>query len=384
MKNLVDQDDFPLTASHAYLNAANVSLMPVSAAKVMTDWQYDVAVNGSVNFNDHSEDTAFDGLRIEGARMFNCKPQDIAGGSSCTELLSSIAWAVMPQKHQNVVSTDIVFPSTIYPWTRVSHHTGCEIRLAKGKDGYTDFDEIIKIVDDNTAVISISHAEYTGGQLYDLTALADVAHKHGALLVVDATQSAGAIPIDAPACGADVIISGSYKWLCGPFGAAVMYLAPPLQDTLEPGFIGFRSHKNMWDLSPERLEYAKTAKRFESSTMAFGCIKGLEKSMQYLNNVGIDRIYQHNMTLADKLIEGFKRLDINIVSPMKIAERTSIVTCRIDGIDPVRIIKKLKDRGVIAHKRQDFIRFAPHLYNSESDIDRVIAELELLIKKLKL
>lgn len=381
MKSLVNKGDFPLTDTCAYLNAANVSLMPLSAAKVMTDWQTDVALNGSINFNDLAEDTAFDGLRQQGSRLFNCERDDIAGGSSCTELLSSIAWAVMPGKGENVVSTDIVFPSTIYPWTRISHHTGCEIRLAKGKDGYTDIDEIIKSIDKNTAVVSISHVEYTGGQLYDLKKLADISHENGALLVVDATQSAGAIPIDGPKSGADVIISGSYKWLCGPFGAALMYLAPHLHEKLEPGFVGFRSHENMWELSPERLIYPNSAKRFESSTMAFGCIKGLEKSIEYLLDAGIENIYQHNLKLADILIEGLNDLGANIISPLEPVERTSIVTCIIDGIDSQRVIKKLKERDVVAHKRQQYIRFAPHLYNNENDIHKALEMLAGIIKK---
>jgi selenocysteine lyase/cysteine desulfurase len=286
----------------------------------------------------------------------------------------------MPKEHENVVSTDIVFPSTIYPFTRVSHHTGCEIRLAPGHNGYASFDEIVKNIDHNTSVVSISHVEYTGGQVYDLAALAEVAHAHGALLIVDATQSAGAIPIDAPDSGADAIVAGGYKWLCGPFGAAVMYLAPHLQNTLDPGFVGFRSHNNMWDLSPDRLEYPDTAKRFESSTMAFGCIKGLEKSIKYLTDIGIARIYDHNIALADRLIEGLNDLDVEVVSPMTPSERTSIVTCRVRGFDPWEIVQSLKERNIVAHKRQDFLRFSPHVYNTDRDVDRALMELRSLLK----
>lgn len=379
MKTFTQPGDFPLTDTWSYLNAANVALMPMSATRVMTDWQTDVAQNGSNNFNDHAEDTAFDGLREQGAKLFGCRQEDIAGGSSCSELLGSLAWAIMPQQHENVVSTSIAFPSTVYPFTRVSHHTGCEIRLAQGNNGYTSFDEIVKNIDHNTSIVSISHAEYTGGQLYDLTALAEVAHAHGALLIVDATQSAGAIPIDAPSTGADAIIAGGYKWLCGPFGAAVMYLAPHLQNTLEPGFVGFRSHKDMWDLSPERLDYPETAKRFESSTMAFGCIKGLEKSIEYLTKIGITQIYNHNIGLADRLMEGLSSLDVEVVSPLNLSERTSIVTCNVRGHDPLEVVRSLKERHVVAHKRQDFLRFSPHVYNNEADVDRAVSELRLLL-----
>ena len=211
--------------------------------------------------------------------------------------------------------------------------------------------------------------------------MAEAAHAHGALLIVDATQSAGAIPIDAPASGADVIIAGSYKWLCGPFGAAVMYLAPRLQSKLEPGFVGFRSHKEMWNLSPDRLEYPDTAKRFESRTMAFGCIKGLEKSIEYLADIGIQRIYEHNIALADRLIEGLGGLDIEVVSPVNSSERTSIVTCRVTGFDPVEIVKNLQERNIVVHKRQEFIRFSPHLYNDKTDVDRAITELRSLLRR---
>jgi len=380
MKSLTSKEDFPLTKKTAYINAANVSLMPLCSAKVITDWQTDVAINGCLNFNDNAEDTAFDGLRKEAAILFSCEEDDIAGGSSYTELLNSIAWAIMPTKGQNVVSTKIVFPSTIYPWTRVSHHTSCEVRLVEGRNGYTNFDDIIKQIDNNTAVVSISHVEYTGGQLYDLQRLSHIAHEHGALVVVDATQSAGAVPIDAPASGADVIISGSYKWLCGPFGAAVMYLSPELQKKLEPGFVGFRSHNDMWNLDPTRLEYPQTAKKFESSTMAFGCIKGLERSIKYLTDIGISNIYEYNMYLSNKLIDGLTALDVNIVSSLKLEERTSIITCTIKNRDSLEIVNALKQRDVVAHKRQEFIRFSPHLYNSIEDIERTLFELKDILK----
>ena len=357
------------------MNAANVALMPTVSSRVAIDWQADVALNGSNNFNDVAEDTAFEGLRIQGARLFRCRPADIAGGSSCTELLSSIAWAVMPANDQNVVSTDIAFPSTVYPWTRVSRTTGCEIRLATGADGYAKLDDIVRLIDDDTSVVCISHGEYTGGQLHNLAALAEAAHARGALLVVDASQSAGAIPIDAPASGVDVVIAASYKWLCGPFGAAVMYVAPELQTALEPGLVGFRSHKDMWDLSPQRLEFVNTARRFEAGTLAFGAIKGLERSIEYLVDIGIGRIYEHNVGLAGRLIDGLAHLGIDVVSPLQPEERTSIVTCRIEGLEPDNVVNNLRAERIAAQRRQTFVRFSPHLYNDADDIDRALAVL---------
>ena len=380
MNKLVYEEDFPLTKDIAYVNAANVALMPLSSSNVITSWQTNVAINGCLDFNDIAEETAYDGLRKEGAKLFSCNEEDIAGGSSFSELLNSVAWAIMPKKGQNVVSTQIVFPSTSFSWLRIASHTSCELRFVEATNSYVDIDDIIKQIDKNTAVVSISHVEYTGGQVYDLKKLADAAHAHGALLVVDATQSAGAIPIDAPASGADIIISGAYKWLCGPFGAALMYITPALQKTLEPGFVGFRSHIDMWDLDPQRITYAPSAKRFESSTMAFGCIKGLEASIKYLTNIGITKIHEHNMIMANKLLDGLNSIGANIASAQDEKERTSIITCTINNYDTAKVVSELKKRGIIAHKRQKYIRFSPHVYNNLDDIDKIIVSLKEIIK----
>ena len=155
-------------------------------------------------------------------------------------------------------------------------------------------DAVLELIDDDTAVVCISHVEYGRGQRFDLASLAAAAHDHGALLVVDATQSAGAVPIDVQADALDVVLSSGYKWLCGPFGAAVMYLAPHLQAKLEPGVVGFRSHEDIWDLRTDQLDYARSARRFECSTMAYGCAIGLSHSIDFLLEVGVDRIYEHN------------------------------------------------------------------------------------------
>jgi len=379
MDVLVNPNDFPASCSCIYMNAANVALMYKGAEMAIAEWQKDLSENGSINFDESAEATVFHDLHDAAARLFSARPEDIAVGSSATELISSLAWAVAPVSGTNIVSTDIVFPSTLYPWLRVSRLTGCEVRLAKGRDGYVEHGDIIGLIDNNTAVVCVSHVEYGGGQRYDLHELSAAAHNHGALLVVDATQSAGAIPIDAPGLGLDALITGAYKWLCGPFGAAVMYLAPSLQEVLEPGLVGFRSHKDMWDLQADRLEFPKTAHRFEFSTMAYGCAIGLARSIEYLVDIGVERIFSYNRHLADILIEGLEEIDGEIISPRGDRERTSIVTARVPGKDPADVTGKLKEANIYVSCRKDFIRFSPHLYNKPDDIQQTLCRLKEIL-----
>ena len=379
MKSIVSEKDFPTANKFVSLNAANVALMYHGAHQAIIEWQDDVALNGSNNFDDNSEETVFGELHQVASRLINAGPEDIAVGSSATELLCSLAWAISPSKDQNVVSTEIVFPSTVYPWQRVASSTGCEIRLAKEKDNFIHINEIITLIDQHTAVVCISHVEYGNGQTFDLHLLAEAAHEHGALLVVDATQSAGAIPIDVQACPVDALISGAYKWLCGPFGAAFMYLAPHLQTKLEPGLVGFRSHKNMWDLDASRIDYPQTAQKFEFSTMAFGCAVGLTRAINFLNDVGVENIFRHNRQLADRLIEGLQTRGAVITSPLEDKSRSSIVRAHFENIGSNKIIQSLKRAGVFVSRRGDSIRFSPHLYNSMSDIDKALAEIDNIL-----
>ena len=373
MRRLVDPDDFPGSKHTAYLDAANIALMNRGAQREIVDWQRDLADNGSLAMNEAAEANIFEGLHRAGAKLFNAEPEDIAAGSSATELLGSLAWAVAPEAETNVVGTASAFPSTMYPWQRVAARTGCQIRLAEGDAHNVRLDDIVGLIDEDTAVVCISHVEYGSGQRFDLTSLAEAAHEHGSLLVVDATQSAGAIPIDAGAGGLDAVVSAGYKWLCGPFVAGVMYLAPHLHTVLAPGLVGFRSHEDMWDLRADRLDYPPTARRFEFSTMAYGCALGLSRSIEFLLQVGVDRIFEYDRRLADLLIEGLRAQNLEITSPLNDAERTAIVTVRLPGVDPAESAARLREARVVASSRSDGIRFSPHLYTRETDIESALS-----------
>ena len=369
---LVPISEFPVAQTCTYINAANVAPMYRPAATAITEWYQDVAENGSNHFNEEAEQTVFDDLHHQAARLFSASPTDIAVGSSTTELLSSLAWAVMPNKNSNVVSTDVSFPASVYPWRRVANHTECEIRLAGSEGDAVNPERVKDLVDDNTAVIALSHVEFRSGQRWDLHSFSEIAHRHGALLVVDATQSAGAIPIDAPGMGIDAIATGAYKWLCGPFGAAVMYLAPEIATRLDPGLVGFRSQVDIWDIHTDPPDYPQDASRFEFSTMAYGCAEGFAKSIEFLVDTGIDRIFAYNQVLADNLINGLISIDAEITSPQNVVDRSPIVTARFPRHDIIEVAKHLKRNSVMVALRGDVIRFSPHLYNQIKDVDRAL------------
>jgi selenocysteine lyase/cysteine desulfurase len=369
-------EHFPAITKSTYLNAASIALMYKGASEAAVAWQKDLAQNGTLSFDEAAEQNVFSSLHEMFASLIGANPRDIAVGSSFTELVASLAWAMMPGSGENIVGVDVVFPSTIYPWLRVAHTTGCEIRLLGTTDYYADPEELVGLIDDHTAVVAISHVEFGSGQRYNLQRLAEAAHSHGALLVVDATQSAGAIPIDVSRDGIDILVAAGYKWLCGPFGAAVMYVAPHLQTRFEPGLAGFRSHQDMWDLRADRIQYRNDAGRFEFGTMAYGCALGLAKAIEFILALGSDTIMAHDLELAERLTEGLKRRGAQLLSPSNANERSPIVSARFPGFSSRTLVDLCKAQGVIVSPRADFVRFSPHLYNGSDDIDHALSVLD--------
>lgn len=376
---LANLDDYPAARNCTYLDAASVAIMYRAAAETVIDWQRDLADYGTQHFTEAAEVEIFDALHNAMARLYNARPEDIAVASSETVLMSSLAWAVAPPAGTNIVGCDVAHPSTIYPWMRVARHTGCEVRWARGRDHYVAPDDIYRLIDDDTAVVCVSHVEYGGGQRYDLKALAEVAHAHHALLIVDATQSAGQCPIDVAATGVDALAGSAYKWLCGPFGVAALYVAPHLQTTLEPGLVGWRSHKDMWDFQADRLEYADTAHRFEFGTMAYGNAAGLARAVENLVDIGVERIFEHNKALGDALIQGLEDRNAQLISPRDDDQRSSIVAARFPGHDAADVARALGQENVLVSLRKDFIRFSPHLYNDADDIQKALQALDRII-----
>ena len=374
---LIQTGDFIGAARYAYLDAANIALTYSGAVEAVTHWYEETGEHASLFFDAEAEARAFAPLHEAAARLLGVAAEDIAVGSSSTELLGSLAWALAPPRGSNVISTEVSFPSTVYPWSRVADHTGCKVHLVPARHGCVDEQEIMEVIDDSTALVCLSHAEYATGQLYDLERIGRVAHNHGALLIVDAMQTAGAAPIAARALGIDALVCGAYKWLCGPFGAAFMYLSPELQN-LQPGLVGFRSHAQMWDLQAQRLELPDGARRFEASTTSFGAALGLAASIEYLLEIGIERIREHNRGLATALRDGLRERAMTLHGPTDPVAQTSVVLTAPDGIESAELTGSLAAAGIRVSPRGSGIRISPHLYNDESDIQQFLEHLDTL------
>ena len=363
------------------LSYANVATTSPKAHLIASEWATSLARGGAAEFDADAEKKGMIPLRKSTANLLECPISDVCVSSSATELLSSLAWAIAPKKGSNIVSTKASFPSTVYPWQRVSDEFGAEIRLAPHNENYyTKPEDILSLINDDTAVVTLSHVEYACGQRYNLKSFAKATHNVGALFIVDATQSMGMIPINAKDSGADAIVASGYKWLRGTYGAAIGYISPKIQ-SLSPGIIGFRSHKDIWDMKAERLEFPEDASRFEFTTIHFGAALGLAASIDEITDIGIQKVWEHDIELTNMLIEGALASGLEIASPTNDKERSAIVSIKIPtGFDTGDVVKQLQEKyGILVTNRSGFLRVSPHIDNTTEQITFFLDSLQEIL-----
>ena len=359
------------------LSYANVATTSPKAHEIALKWSESLARGGAAEFDADAEKNGMIPLRTATSKLLECSISDVCVSSSATEILCSLAWAIAPKKGTNIVSTRASFPSTVYPWKRVAEEFGAELRLAEHDENYyTKVDDILDLIDKDTVVVTLSHVEYACGQRYDLESFAKAAHDVGALFIVDATQSMGMVPINAQDTGADAIVASGYKWLRGTYGAAVGYIAPSIQ-SLSPGIIGFRSHKDIWNMKAERLELPEDASRFEFTTIHFGAALGLAASIDEITNLGIQKVWERDLELTDILTEGVLEKGLEIASATNEEERSSIVSIKMPaGFDTGEVVRKLQDDyGILVTNRSGFLRVSPHIDNNKKEIDFFLTSL---------
>lgn len=234
-------------------------------------------------------------------------------------------------------------------------------------------------------MISISHVEYGTGQRFDLRWLSDLAHSHGALLIVDATQSAGLMPIDVHRDRVDALVASGYKGLLGPFGAAIFYLRRELVERLRPPLVGWRSTATPFELDATEFTLARDARKFEYSTMNYASPVGLARSMQYLREIGHENVTDHVLSLTGKFIDmtrNNRRLpEATALTPEDESSHASIASFRFKGRDQSAVAGELFKRGVIVSQRFKGVRFSFHVYNTEQDLLRANQALGEVLAK---
>jgi selenocysteine lyase/cysteine desulfurase len=379
LASLAPRADFPALAETIYLDTANDGLVPLPV-RTAAERFWRASAAGSPE-SGPVRAAAYERARDAVAHLLGADRATIAVTNSASEALGQVAWAFRPGAGANVVSIDVDFPTVTYPWLRLAADTGVEVRLLHAREApeALSLDALADLVDERTAVVSVSHVQYATGARLDLARLAAVAHASGALLAVDVAQSAGVVPIDVAGTGVDIVVGHAGKWLCGETGAGFCYLRPGLAETVDPPILGWRSTVDPWDIDGSEIRRAPDARRLEVSSISYLARFVLAAAVEYLLELGIEAILAHDLRLAAVLAEGVEELGATVLTPRNDDERAGIVVARFPGRAATEIAAGLADAGVRVSSRLGGVRFATHLYNDESDVVRALERLERVL-----
>ena len=251
---LVDRSDYPCLKDYAYLNQASLGLIGQPAVQSMHDFLDDTARHGNLGMTDEEEAGFFESLRQRGARLLNCRSDELAIAASASELLGQLPFLIRPGAGSSIVAVATDFPAVTRPWIRYAAENDCSLRFVDDIAGENLTDRVIDSIDSRTSVVAVSSVQFSTGSMVDVPRLREACAREGARLVVDATQAAGILEIDAKRWRADAVVTSGYKWLGGHGGVALAAVSPALleQDPLLPGWMG----------TPHPFDFEATTLRF--------------------------------------------------------------------------------------------------------------------------
>jgi selenocysteine lyase/cysteine desulfurase len=235
-------------------------------------------------------------------------------------------------------------------------------------------------VDDRTALVCTGHVYYTSGSIQDVTRLAEICHRKGAALVVDAYQSIGALPFDVHASGVDFLVGGTLKWLMGGPGMAFLYARRDRIAGARPSAIGWWAMRDPFAFDVQHVDLAPNARRFEYGTPAVAAAYTARAGIELLREIGVPRVRARHMLLSQRLVDGALAQGWQLGCVREAALRTPIVTLRHP--QPAQAVEALRLNGCIVDHRPGLVRLSPHHFNTEDEIDRTLELLAPLREKV--
>jgi selenocysteine lyase/cysteine desulfurase len=315
-------------------------------------------------------------LRTSVAALLECGTHEIAILPNVSAGLSAIASSLDYEERNRVVSADLDFPTVPHQW-HARARDGVELVLASSPDGMgVPVSAYEAKLNERTCLVATSHVFFTTGWMQDISALASSAHAEGALLLVDAYQSAGLEPLPVRELGIDILLTGGLKWLLGGPGIAYMYVREELLDQLDPRATGWFSVKDQFSFSTAKRELREDARRFEAGTPAPAAVYAARAGLDLVLEHGVEALGARTRELIGYLAEEGGKRGLTISVPEDPARRAGIAI--IPHPDPHAAVKALAGHHIIVDARPTGIRVSPYAYNTEEDIERLLEALETI------
>jgi len=365
---------FPVTRELAYLDHAGVAPISTRVEEALMRYTAEATRRGALDYARfyHAE---VERVRGRAALLLGARPDEIAFVKNTTEGLGLVACGLDWHRGDQVVACELEFPSNVYPWWNLRSR-GVETVMLRAQGGALPLERVDEALRSPRArLLSISSVEFSSGARNDLEALGRLCRERGVLFCVDAIQSLGCLPIDVERCGIDFLSADGHKWLLSVEGCGVFFCARRVLDLLTPRVVGWRSVTDNLNFDSYHTELQPGAGRFEEGTPNSVGIFGLGAAIDLLLEIDVDAIGERVLQLTDRLALGLAQRGAQVLSPRAEGLASGIVSFTVPGEPPERTARRLIEKRVVVVARRGGVRASPHFYNSEDEIDQLLAAL---------
>lgn len=374
--------DFPQDGK-IYLNNASVSLMPFLSIEAMKNFLVDYSTRGpdSIDSDVFLKEKLIR-IRRTISNLIHCRPEEIIFTQSTTDGVNMVANGLSFESKSNVVIRGMAHEhhANYYPWLRLSQKLSLK-SLKVDQNGFFNIKELHNLVDKNTKCVALSHALYNTGAILPVEEIGEYLEKNNVPYFIDTAQTVGCFgEYDFKKTKSNFMSFNGSKWLCGPMGTGIFYCKKESSKLLEPSSIGGESAMVYDETS---LAYKDIPDRFQTGFRNYVGFVGLEASINYMLQFGLNNIRSKIIKLSNQLREELSKISgITLFGPEEQSKRTSIVSFSINGKEPQKIVELLEKKKIVIAVREivdkKILRASPHFFNSEEEILKVVDEIRKL------
>jgi cysteine desulfurase/selenocysteine lyase len=363
-----------------YLNLAAQSPMPKVAHRAVQtaiEWK---------KFPHRIADSAYfevpNRIRASIAKLIGGQPDEIALTTGASSGMSAVAYGLTWKPGDEVLTAKGEFPLEYATWKPMEAREGIVMKVVTPRHRFITADDFLAAITPETRLVSVSHVRFDNGVLLDAPRIAAACHAQGALLLLDVSQSCGGMPLNVSELGADFLVCAGYKWLLSPYGTGFFWSKNKHTKKMRPGpfyWAAAEGAENFSSLSFENPKPVPGARRWDmAETSNYFNFAAMDASLQFVLQVGPETVTAHNRKVIDFLFERLPKDRCVPASPLDSARRGPY-GCFVarSPEKTVELYQKLVKEKIITSLREGNIRVSPHLYNTERDIDRLIAAITL-------
>ncbi|MBX6312016.1 MAG: aminotransferase class V-fold PLP-dependent enzyme [Isosphaeraceae bacterium] len=364
----VRQAEFPVTRRWAYFDHAAVAPLPRRSGDVLRAWAEEQENNGCVHWPDWER--KLEAIRDRCAELIHAHRDEIAFITSTTQGIGLVAEGFPWREGDNVVTAAEEYPSNLYPWMNLASR-GVSLRQVPSREGRVWVEDLAAAMDDRTRLLTISHVEWASGFRNDLDALAELCQRRGIALFVDAIQGLGPLTIDVQRTPIDFLAADGHKWLLGPEGAGLLYIRRVWIERLRPLGVGWHSVVGSYNDPRNEFRLKPNAQRWEGGTFNMPGLQAFGASVGLILELGPEAVSRRILDRAEAVREVARSAGWQIYGSTRPEDLSGIVALERAGVDPLAVVRRLRERGIALACRRGRLRISPHLYNNAEDLDRL-------------